>query len=693
MKKNINWWAMSAVVIIGGLVGFAGMGLLDKCTSNPVLPTSEDSLFLAIDKGAISLRSEAGSAEFTIESNTTWEVATANGQAWLSVSPASGKGKSNISLNVTENNSTIERKATVAVSWTDNSGEAQKEIVTVRQEAKEDTIKDPIPPVPDDELYMNVSTKIISFGESGGSMPLTISSNTGWTVTTCGGNWLTADKTEGNGSLGTRGSKASKTNVMLTAVANSSEKERKATVTVVWEDKKGKEQKTILSVTQKGKTTPPPPPTPFVKVSPASRNFGHGGGTTSVTVTSNTEWDVSSTDFGWLTVNRGKVAKSTSISIRAAANNSNSPRSATINITWKDSKGSSQTTPVTVNQDAVSLPKLYLRVKPPRVEFGANGGNSSITVESNTEWSVTDGAEWLQASQSNNKSVTVTATKNTDTGERSAKVTLTWKDEKGTQQATTVVVKQKGAKPVDFTVTPKNRSVAANGGTTQLTVKSNTTWKVSNNADWIKISPSEGSGGKTVSVTAVKNPNTTERKANVTFTWNNLQGTTQTNTVEVTQAGVTPPKPKPITKAEAQTIVSAGKSDARIPDNCAIVVNGTNTAYGKFRSDVANGKYSSVTISAINAWDKGGNASKITVRAMKPVKSLSNEDAQTIIISGKKDSRIPAECIIVVNGRSTNYRDLRTGIDVFGMYSNIRVSDVICDDKGNAKKITVTATE
>ena len=68
-----------------------------------------------------------------------------------------------------------------------------------------------------------------------------------------------------------------------------------------------------------------------------------------------------------------------------------------------------------------------LSVSPTGYNFASNGGSFTVTVNSNTSWTVSDNASWLftnKTSGSGNSTVIVSATVNTLTGSRSGAVTI-----------------------------------------------------------------------------------------------------------------------------------------------------------------------------------------------------------------------------------------------------------------------------
>ncbi len=64
-------------------------------------------------------------------------------------------------------------------------------------------------------------------------------------------------------------------------------------------------------------------------------------------------------------------------------------------------------------------------------------------------------------------------------------------------------------------------------------------------------------------------------------------------------------------------------------------------------------------------------------------------DVKSVIASGKSSSKVPEDCIIVVNNQRTNYQDFRNGVRL-GSYSGIRVVKV--EGNGVATKVYVNAT-
>jgi hypothetical protein len=204
-----------------------------------------------------------------------------------------------------------------------------------------------------------------------------------------------------------------------------------------------------------------------------------------------------------------------------------------------------------------------LTVAPIILEFNTHtGGSKSITVTSNTSWTVSKSVSWLTLSRtsgSNGGTITVTVAANTGIG-RSTNITFT-----GGGITKSVYVMQagiptltvsktsisfpaslSGTRPFDYidvTATQDAGSTAtlnvsttslgftlSEGGSKSITITSGSTWTVSRPAvAWLTVSPASGSGNGTLTVTATPNNGTITRTG--TFTVTCGCGTVQTVTI------------------------------------------------------------------------------------------------------------------------------------------------------------------
>ena len=93
--------------------------------------------------------------------------------------------------------------------------------------------------------------------------------------------------------------------------------------------------------------------------------------------------------------------------------------------------------------------------------------------------------------------------------------------------------------PLDLSVTPKEVTIPADGGSATISFTSPVAWKAVSSADWVNISPASGEAGDMViKLSAKANPDQTERSATVTVS---IVDTDYSETVKVIQPGSEPP--------------------------------------------------------------------------------------------------------------------------------------------------------
>ena len=165
--------------------------------------------------------------------------------------------------------------------------------------------------------------------------------------------------------------------------------------------------------------------TPYLNTSPTSLSFGSGASSSSLTITSNSSWSITD-NASWLSVNTTSGTGNATVSVSVTANTS-AARNATITITY----AGGLTKTVSVSQAA------GLSVSPITVNFGHIAPPQTLTITSNTSWTVTKSASWITISATSgtgNGTITVAATKLL-TGTRSGTVTF-----KTTDNAVTRIV-------------------------------------------------------------------------------------------------------------------------------------------------------------------------------------------------------------------------------------------------------------
>jgi mannan endo-1,4-beta-mannosidase len=84
----------------------------------------------------------------------------------------------------------------------------------------------------------------------------------------------------------------------------------------------------------------------------------------------------------------------------------------------------------------------------------------------------------------------------------------------------------------NLTVTPTTLSFAAGAGNASVAVNSNVSWSVTDNANWLTVSPAAGSGNGNFTASATANTGTASRSAVIT-----VSGGSLSRTIQVTQSG------------------------------------------------------------------------------------------------------------------------------------------------------------
>lgn|GEM_PF-429942 len=203
--------------------------------------------------------SPAGTAIFTVTSNTSWS--TSSNASWCSVSPSSSSGNGSITASYSVNPDATSRVATITVTASGLSPVT----VTVTQDASPLTL-DVQPP------NQNVPAS------PAGSTNFSVTSNASWTVVSDQA-WCTLNSSgTGNGTITANYSQNTSTNGRTANI----------TVTVAGLSP------VVVTVTQSGIN-------PTLTVTPQNRNVNYVSGNTTFSVLSNSAWTASS-DSAWLTV-------------------------------------------------------------------------------------------------------------------------------------------------------------------------------------------------------------------------------------------------------------------------------------------------------------------------------------------------------------------------------------------------------
>ncbi|MDR1336267.1 MAG: BACON domain-containing protein [Tannerella sp.] len=439
-----------------------------------------ETLQLSVSPDSLGFTADGGQNSIQIVSNINWRVVrTSLAQGWLSVYPATGSGNGTIQISATHNTDTVARRDTLTIS---GGGTEQKVIIE------------------QGTASLTVSPDSIGFGAGGGQDSIQVVSNINWSVVRAGATpWLTVTRTVAS-SNGT---------VRITTMPNTGVTTRRDTLTV---SGGGIEQKVIVMQ----EAAPP-----SLTVSSDSIGFGAGGGQDNIQVVSNINWSVvRAGDAPWLTLTPTAASGNGTVHITAMPNTDVTARRDTLTVF-----GGGIARKVIITQEAV--PSL-LTVSTDSIGFASGGGQDSISVASNIDWTVvrTGAAPWLTvspASGSGNDTLHITVAPNTGVTARRDTLTVS-----GGGMEREIIVTQEAAPP-SLSLLPDSIGFPAAGGSQYLAVLSNVAWTEVSSEAWVTVSPATGSGDGALTVTAAAN--TGEARAATLV----LTGSGLTQTVTVTQ--------------------------------------------------------------------------------------------------------------------------------------------------------------
>lgn len=265
---------------------------------------------------------------------------------------------------------------------------------------------------------------------------------------------------------------------------------------------------------------------PFLLVDPPIRNVTPEQGETTFHVSSNVDWNVES-DALWCICANPSGSGSDTIIMAYEENKSALSRSASVMVF----ANSLLTRTVVVNQDGAAA---ILSVIPDTVYIQAAGGNTQLEVISNASWIVSCDQAWCEVTPFGmmNQTITATADENFSVLPRYAVITVS---ADGISPVNAVLVQEGAA--VILSVTPENRNVTADAGTTDFSVIANTDWTALSDASWCTITAS-GTGSGTIVADYTQNTLDQQRIASINVKAGPSVGYTVTVTQEKRGIGI-----------------------------------------------------------------------------------------------------------------------------------------------------------
>lgn len=423
---------------------------------------------LSVSESEINAGAAATTKTVRVYSNAKWKIS--DSPSWVTITPNSGNGDTDITIKVGENTNTNDRTATITVATEDNKLTAK---INVKQKGVDASI--------------SVNPSNITFSSVASSVKGKVTSNTGWSAVSSE-SWLQVSPSNGEG------------NSEITITAESNENTSGRTGKITLKTKDGSAQ-SVINVNQNGVSQ-------SISVNPSSISAGASKSSVTVSIKSNTSWNIT-TNQSWVSTSKSSGTGNSDITVNISQNSSSSNRNA--QITVKSTDGSTSCV-IDITQSG-AVPSIS--VTPSNIEVGTSECSTSVDLTSNSEWQAYSSANWVtiqNSTGSGNAKVTLNVDKNTGY-EREAKITFSTKD--GSAQSI-VTLKQSGVTP-SITATPSNISISSSKQTVSVKVNANVKWSAQTSEYWVAVNPASGDGNANLNLTISENTYSTSRNATVTI--------------------------------------------------------------------------------------------------------------------------------------------------------------------------------
>lgn len=326
---------------------------------------------------------EGGKDNLHIDCNGKWTIKTNSN--WCHISNTSGTGSAVLELTCEANNTNRLRTDTILVN----------------KVAGAETVKIPVIQSATD-LYIIASIENLEFNGQGETIKFQILSNVKWNITSSH-SWCQVSPISGNGDQ----------EISVTLGRNPNASKRSANLTIT-STTSGVSPVEVNIIQEQGEA-------PRLTLSAKSTNFSNSGGTKTISVDSNIAWHVEYTSDWFTATPTESTSGNGTITITAKQNPAMaSKKESTIYVCSELGKD-----PITITQDPGA--EGYITPSTTSININANAQQTTFTVDSNIDWTVSSTESWCTVS-SNVSSlsgvVTVNVTKNTGTSVRTAKITL-----------------------------------------------------------------------------------------------------------------------------------------------------------------------------------------------------------------------------------------------------------------------------
>ena len=236
------------------------------------------------------------------------------------------------------------------------------------------------------------------------------------------------------------------------------------------------------------------------------------GGSVEIVLKSNGDWTINPS-AEWIVVSPMSGKGDATLTLTVEANTTGEDRSTQIKATTKDN-----TATLNLTQGAQSpQPQYYLNVSPKNYRCGGAGGEFTVEISSNLDWTVTT-PQWITCSVMegfDDATVTLTISPIEDEKIEMREADVFFESSLASDK---VHVVQTVDPIMGIEIMPKNLEFVCTGETKIIAVFTEDAWTASMDVDWVTLSQTEGQGDAEIRVTLGENPGYEQRQTTVLFT-------------------------------------------------------------------------------------------------------------------------------------------------------------------------------
>lgn len=447
----------------------------DWVRSFPITITqSKHSPFLTVSENSISCSAVKQSISIPVSTNAEYTLNN-TGSSWLHIESFTNN---EVKLIVDENNTGEERNASLTLKAKSYPGTVAT--VEVRQK------------------IANISStkNKLSFGHNSSSQIVEIDSEASWSATAT--SWISVTPKTGT---------AGNTEVTISVPNNASTNSRYGSVYLNIAGNNNIE----IPIEQEGVS---------LVASTSNVSFDSFGGTETITITSNDNWQITSIPE-WISVNTSSGNGNETIQISTRGNDTTKPKHGEIIVSTTNNVASKT---ITVTQEAKQV-----EYSDATLAYGYASSTKTISFTTNGNWSATNDAEWIsidKTSGSGNASLAISVNENNTLEEREGHITLLIVD-----QPYTITVHQDCKY---LTLSSSAFTFSADAGSTTISIGSNTQWKsiVTDGGDWLSVSSTDGTNDTDMTINVSENKTVSARSGMIEIEIPNVH----TYIIDVTQS-------------------------------------------------------------------------------------------------------------------------------------------------------------